>query len=371
MAESTPDNTSPSDRTHRVPDYKRPEGGPFGPGKKKKKPFDRTSSTGYSKPFSKFPPKRPASSSRDPFAPVGTAHANSTVSSARRPSTPTQEKKSTPTHWSDVGDWYDSLVGDDGSEFHQKVIIPQSLRLLEAVAGGRGGQTLADKDILDIACGQGVFARALFSKGAKVTGIDAAETLIAAANTRNESLTVTPGLTLPTFILGDAKELPNLPDNHFDLAACILAIQNIHPLNPFFASAARVLKPGGSLLIVMMHPAFRTPKESHWGWDAEGDSGKGVQYRRVDKYLSHRKEPIITHPGQKTGEYTWSFHRPISEYITAAAKHGLLTSAMEEWPSHKVSDSGPRAPAENTARKEIPMFLALRVQRVVGARDGD
>jgi hypothetical protein len=33
---------------------------------------------------------------------------------------------------------------------------------------------------------------------------------------------------------------------------------------------------------------------------------------------------------------------------------------MEEWPSHKQSTSGPRAPAENTARKEIPMFLALR-----------
>ena len=38
----------------------------------------------------------------------------------------------------------------------------------------------------------------------------------------------------------------------------------------------------------------------------------------------------------------------------------MLVDAMEEWPSHKVSTSGPRAPAENVARKEIPMFLALR-----------
>jgi hypothetical protein len=37
---------------------------------------------------------------------------------------------------------------------------------------------------------------------------------------------------------------------------------------------------------------------------------------------------------------------------------------MEEWPSHKTSTSGPRAAAENTARKEIPMFMAIRAVRV-------
>jgi hypothetical protein len=39
--------------------------------------------------------------------------------------------------------------------------------------------------------------------------------------------------------------------------------------------------------------------------------------------------------------------------------------ALEEWPSHKTSTSGPRAPAENVARKEIPMFLAVRAVKVM------
>ena len=42
---------------------------------------------------------------------------------------------------------------------------------------------------------------------------------------------------------------------------------------------------------------------------------------------------------------------------------GLLIDALEEWPSHKTSTSGPRAAAENQARKEIPMFLALRARK--------
>jgi hypothetical protein len=45
-----------------------------------------------------------------------------------------------------------------------------------------------------------------------------------------------------------------------------------------------------------------------------------------------------------------------------------LVDAMEEWPSHKQSTSGPRAAAENVARREIPMFLAIRALKK-GMRD--
>ena len=38
--------------------------------------------------------------------------------------------------------------------------------------------------------------------------------------------------------------------------------------------------------------------------------------------------------------------------------------ALEEWASHKNSEPGARAAAENTARKEIPMFMAIRGVRV-------
>jgi hypothetical protein len=43
---------------------------------------------------------------------------------------------------------------------------------------------------------------------------------------------------------------------------------------------------------------------------------------------------------------------------------GLLIDAIEEWASHKQSTSGPRAAAENVARKEIPMFMAMRAVKV-------
>lgn len=320
------------------------------------------------------------------------------------------------TDWGGVAEWYDGLVGESGSEYHQQVVLPGVLRLLALQPG---------ETAIDIACGQGVLCRLLRDRGVQMTGIDAAAGLIRAARQRSETpapssvqnagtanagaantraenadpshtgashtgaahtgaanagaadtgMTHT-GVTNPEprdaaaphagppirYHVADARELSFLPGDHYTAAACVLSIQNMHPLPPVFGGVARLLRPGGRFVAVMMHPCFRGPKETSWGWD---DAAK-VQYRRVDRYLVPRKTPIVTHPGKSPDVYTWSFHKPIEAYVKALRGAGLLVDAMEEWPSHKTSDSGPRAPAENTARKEIPMFMAIRAIKVAG-----
>jgi ubiquinone/menaquinone biosynthesis C-methylase UbiE len=253
----------------------------------------------------------------------------------KNPSTP-------PTHWNEVADWYDQHVGEGGSEYHREVVLPGVMRLLAP----KSGETM-----LDIACGQGVLARMLHERGVKVTGVDAARELIAAAKKRSD-----PAIE---YHVADARELQFLPESHFDAAACVLAIQNIHPIIGVFNGVARALKPGGRFVIAMTHPAFRGAKETSWGWDQKNET----QFRRVDRYLIPRKTPIVAHPGKSAQTYTWTFHKPLEAYVKAARNAGLLIDALEEWPSHKHSTSGPRAAAENRAREEIPLFLALRAVR--------
>src|SRR3954466_7560681 len=91
-----------------------------------------------------------------------------------QPAHPSPAKR---TDWGDVAvaGWYDQLVGESGSEYHREVVLPGVLKLLEPQPGAK---------IVDLACGQGVLCRILQSKGAEVTGIDAAETLIQAARQR-------------------------------------------------------------------------------------------------------------------------------------------------------------------------------------------
>ena len=264
--------------------------------------------------------------------------------SDRRP--PLAKRQRPPSNWGNVADWYDSLVGEAGSEYQREVVHPGVLRLLEARKTQR---------VLDMACGQGVFCRLLHEQGIKAVGVDAAAALLHLARKRSD----------PTieYFSGDARELSSvreLSGRTFDAAVCVLAIQDIDPIAPVFEGISRLLVPGGRLVIAMMHPAFRVPKQSSWGWDVQ----RGVQYRRVDRYLLPRKEPIITHPGSAPAQHTWTYHRPIEAYVKALARAGLVIDAMEEWVSHKISDSGPRAAAENTARREIPMFLALRAKKI-------
>src|SRR5690348_234091 len=84
-------------------------------------------------------------------------------------------KKPLKTDWGEVADWYDQLVGESGSEYHREVVLPGVLRLLDPKPGQK---------VIDLACGQGVLCRILHTKGAEVTGIDAADGLIRAARER-------------------------------------------------------------------------------------------------------------------------------------------------------------------------------------------
>ena len=254
-----------------------------------------------------------------------------------------RDEQRKPTDWGGVADWYDKLVGEGGSEYHREVVLPGVTRLLNAQSGEK---------VLDVACGQGVLCRILHEKGVQPTGVDAARELIAAARQRSA-----PAIQ---YHVADARELGFLDEASFHGATCVLAIQNINPIQPVFAGVARALRPGGRFVLAMMHPAFRSPKETSWGWD----QSKEVQYRRVDRYLLPRKSPIVTNPGKTADVYTWSFHKPIEAYVKALRNARLLIDALEEWPSHKTSQAGPRAAAENQAREEIPMFMALRAVKV-------
>jgi len=255
------------------------------------------------------------------------------------------------TDWGQVASWYDNLVGEAGSEYHREVVLPGVLRLLAPQPGQRA---------LDVACGQGVLCRILHERGLDVTGVDAAVDLILAARDRGPEPIV--------YQVGDANDLSFVPAGRFDGAACVLAIQNIQPLQPVFAGIARALKAGGRVVVGMMYPCFRGPKETAWGWDDK----QTVQYRRVDRYLVPRKAPIVTNPGSAPDQYTWTFHRPIGAYVKAMRQAGLLIDALEEWPSHKTSTGGnARSAAENLARKEIPMFMALRGVKVTGLTEAD
>src|SRR5205807_2443790 len=93
------------------------------------------------------------------------------------------------------------------------------------------------------------------------------------------------------FLLGDARALaatPGLAGASFDGVVFMLSLQDMDPLDAVLASAAWALRPGGRLVLLLGHPAFRVPRQSGWGWDA----GRKLRYRRVDRYLTPLPVPM-------------------------------------------------------------------------------
>ncbi len=296
---------------------------------------------------------------------------------AARPG-PSVSAKPSDTAWVENAQWYDQLVGDAGSEYHQHVVLPGVLKLLGVSEDARV-KSLRGRRILDLCCGQGVLCRLLQKLGAQVTGVDASAPLIEMARQRGPAelhyvLADAAGLfsrratkrEKPQQNAGEKPASPKAPmPGSFDTVVCVLALQDVAELDTTFATVSSALRPGGHFIAVVMHPCFRTPKHSHWGWDEKAQ----VQYRRIDRYLTPFAAPIQTHPGSDPKAATTTHHRPLADYINAMSRQGLLIEQFEEWTSHKKSDSGPRAPAENVARRELPMFLALRAVKVLKASE--
>ncbi|MCG3126664.1 MAG: Ubiquinone/menaquinone biosynthesis C-methyltransferase UbiE [Phycisphaerae bacterium] len=254
---------------------------------------------------------------------------------ARRPS----------TSWDHVASWYDRLVGDEGSDYQRHVIIPAALRLLNPQPG---------ETFLDLCCGQGVLARALLDSSAKrVVGVDASPKLIDAARARGSDSRL-------SFIVRDVRRLGDLTSGEFDAAACLMSLHDVDDVDAALRGAAAALRVGGRLVLILMHPCFRVPRQSSWGWDDE----KKTQYRRLDRYYSPMEIPISVHPGRTASPVTQYYHRPLSYYLNNLARAGLALSVCEELLTHRVASPGAHSRGENRAAAEFPVFLGLRAERV-------
>ncbi len=99
--------------------------------------------------------------------------------------------------------------------------------------------------VLDLGCGDGTTAIPSAKRGADVLGVDIAENLVAAGNSRAAEM----GLTNIKFQEGDASDLNELTDDTFDLVMSMFGA--MFAPRPFDVAKemVRVAKPGGRIIM--------------------------------------------------------------------------------------------------------------------------
>jgi SAM-dependent methyltransferase len=162
--------------------------------------------------------------------------------------------------------------------------------------------------MLDVGCGEGRFARLVAGPGRRITGIDPTRALVEAARRRD------PG---GDYHVGGAESLPFV-DSSFDLVVSYLSLIDIEGLEAAVAEIARVLAPGGKLLLANL-----ASHNSAGRW-LKDESGDPVGYL-IDRYLEERP---IRQRWQGIDIVNW--HRPLSTYMRLFLENGLRLTWFDE-----------------------------------------
>jgi SAM-dependent methyltransferase len=193
----------------------------------------------------------------------------------------------------------------------------------------------APRKALDVGCGEGRFCRMLRRRGVDIVGIDPTPALIGAARTRDPD---------GVYLEARAEQLP-FANEAFDLVVSYLSLVDIPDSESAILEMARVLAPGGALLIANLN-AFNTACGDQ-GW-VKDSAGHRLHYP-IDNYMEERAMWI-----EYRGIRIVNYHRPLSAYLSALLKAGLALTFFDE-PAPSADTPASRA----TAYRRLPWFFVM------------
>lgn len=199
----------------------------------------------------------------------------------------------THAHW-----WHDHFTEGADVEYVDQV-IPEVL--------ARVGHP---RRVADIGGGEGQVARAIArATGAEVVVVEPSGAQAAAARSRGSQV-----------VRGSAEAVP-LASSSVDLVTIVLVLEHVLDHAAAMREVARVLRPGGRLVLALNHPIIQVPDS---GLVEDVDAGE--TYWRFGHYLA--SDASVEEVAD--GVFIPFVHRPLEAYVRAALDAGLVLRDFRE-----------------------------------------
>jgi ubiquinone/menaquinone biosynthesis C-methylase UbiE len=254
--------------------------------------------------------------------------------------------------WNTNADFWNERMAE-GNDFHKILIEPNQLKLLDIKP---------DDLVLDIACGNGQFARKLADLNARVIATDFAPQMIANAKARTTQNT--DRIEYKVVDATNAAELLSLGLSKFDAAVCTMAIMDMATIEPLISSLTRLLKPGGRFVFSVTHPCFNmtAPMMKRM---VEQEEANGQLIERywicVSDYVTPQVTMGLAMVGQPETQYY--FQRPLNLLFNSFFKHAFVLDGIEE-PVFNLPIRADRAFSWDNFQKIPPALIArMRLQQ--------
>lgn len=230
--------------------------------------------------------------------------------------------------WSESASAWIAEQGEDGDFGRRHVLDAPMLERVKM----RGFH-----NALDVGCGEGRFCRILNDLQIQTIGIDPTEELLGQARRRDPQ---------GDYRKGQAEAL-DFPNHSFDLVVSYLTLIDIPDIEAAIGEMARVLRPGGTLLIANLNSFNTAGHRDGWIADPEGESRF-----LIDNYLEERADWFSWR-----GVRILNWHRPLSTYMTLLLSNGLQLRHFAE-PAPHGGD-----PAKAKRYRRVPYFLIMEWEK--------
>lgn len=244
------------------------------------------------------------------------------------------------TNWDELAPWWLETFANGADVEYELQILP----LAEALLSGA-------RRVLDVGTGEGQLARRLARPAGAapsvVIGVDPFAAQLDNAVRQGGG---------PVYARASGEALP-FRDRSFDAVVCCLVIEHADDPEAVLGEMARVLAPGGRLLLLVNHPVVQGP-----GSGLVDDRELDERYWRIGPYLNDDVVLEEVDPGVPVR----FAHRPLSAYVNTLCEAGLVLTRLEEpAPPYEFLT----ASVDLELERAMPRLCAMRFERVVRVGD--